>query len=797
MTKIVIEEMGQRKNISLDNFPVRIGTDLNSEIVVTGPVSYGIALIIDILDGQYFLQRVNEKIEININNKSLKGNYSLRNGDVLEVSDKKISFELRDKQLHLLVEVQNLSSHPTQFQEKNKVNRILNNKFYRNLAIAVGFLICYLLFYLFTSNAIELKVNPDQTKIEISGGGFPHFRIGGRYLLREGNYMVNLSAPGYYSASEKIITSEDDSQIFSFSLNKLPGQLVINTIPGADIVVTADDVELEMNSNKMYTVDAGQKQIKIHTERYFPVEQEIEIEGMEKKQSIELKLIPAWSVVSIDSVPQEAKVLVDGKPVGFTPSEVEILQGVHLITLEKKGFKVFEKEISVIADQSMNLDIISLTLLDSRLKVITEPEGATILVNSEHQGRSPLNLDLQPLVSHTIDISKPGYQPINEIVRLKTFEEMQSNNEKNYFELKKVLKPIYGKISLNGTREATVTLDGKVLGMIPVDLDLLSKQQTLVITKEGYVSQEHLVNPTPGYKQNITINLLTPQETVLAAIPREIRTSQGAEMRLIFPGNEFILGAPRMDQGRRTNESERLVKITRPFYVGTKEVTNKEFREFEPKHTSGAEVFRQLSNNLHPTVMVTWDQAAAYCNWLSKKDGLKPAYELKNGRLELIRPVSSGYRLLTEAEWEWVSRYNGGGGQQKYPWGESFPVKDGSGNYADESAEDFLSNTLSKYSDDYPMTAPTGKFQANSLGIFDLGGNIAEWVNDYYSVFPRNLKIIELDPLGPIEGSSRVIKGSSWRHSSISALRYSYRDYGTTSRLDVGFRIARNSDTIE
>jgi len=135
MTKIVIEEMGQRKNISLDNFPVRIGTDLNSEIVVTGPVSYGIALIIDILDGQYFLQRVNEKIEININNKSLKGNYSLRNGDVLEVSDKKISFELRDKQLHLLVEVQNLSSHPTQFQEKNKVNRILNNKFYRNRRI--------------------------------------------------------------------------------------------------------------------------------------------------------------------------------------------------------------------------------------------------------------------------------------------------------------------------------------------------------------------------------------------------------------------------------------------------------------------------------------------------------------------------------------------------------------------------------------------------------------------------------------------------------------------------------------
>ena len=94
--------------------------------------------------------------------------------------------------------------------------------------------------------------------------------------------------------------------------------------------------------------------------------------------------------------------------------------------------------------------------------------------------------------------------------------------------------------------------------------------------------------------------------------------------------------------------------------------------------------------------------------------------------------------------------------------------------------------------DGYERTAPVGSFPPNSLGIYDGGGNVAEWVQDYYSVPTPGQTAAVLDPRGPARGSNHVIRGSSWRHAGILELRLGYRDFGNNGRPDVGFRIARN-----
>jgi len=103
---------------------------------------------------------------------------------------------------------------------------------------------------------------------------------------------------------------------------------------------------------------------------------------------------------------------------------------------------------------------------------------------------------------------------------------------------------------------------------------------------------------------------------------------------------------------------------------------------------------------------------------------------------------------------------------------------------------------LPDYNDGYAAAAPVGKFSANHRGIFDLGGNVSEWVNDWYSAKGNlagkasNYKV-PADPLGPEEGEFHVVRGASWAKGHPPQLRLAYRDFGAKGKYDIGFRIAR------
>jgi formylglycine-generating enzyme required for sulfatase activity len=269
-----------------------------------------------------------------------------------------------------------------------------------------------------------------------------------------------------------------------------------------------------------------------------------------------------------------------------------------------------------------------------------------------------------------------------------------------------------------------------------------------------------------------------------------IRARNGYEMKRMAPG-AFTMGSSRREQGRRSNETLKQVRLSRPFYMGIREVTNREFREFMPLHASGAFQSQDLNRDDLPVVMVSWEQAALFCNWLSVKESLPPVYIQQGGRVVAADPMGKGYRLPTEAEWEFSARQ---GAAARYPWGDAYPPPAGAGNYADESAKGLIEVTIEGYNDGYATAAPPGKFRPTAAGLLDMGGNVAEWCHDYYAIDPAESEKEQVDPAGPREGSHRVVKGASWTLAGITNLRIAFRDYRAGARHDLGFRVCRYAE---
>jgi formylglycine-generating enzyme required for sulfatase activity len=187
---------------------------------------------------------------------------------------------------------------------------------------------------------------------------------------------------------------------------------------------------------------------------------------------------------------------------------------------------------------------------------------------------------------------------------------------------------------------------------------------------------------------------------------------------------------------------------------------------------------------------VSWTQAALYCNWLSEQESLPLFYQVSDGQITGINPEATGYRLPTEAEWAWVARTDGSGNVLKYSWGDALPPPENAGNFGDVTARNYLGEVMFDYDDGVFATAAVASYAPNYHGIYDLAGNVAEWVHDFYGSV-GSFGGVEVDPLGPANGEFHTIRGSSWAHGAITEMRLSFRDFGAEPRDDLGFRIAR------
>jgi len=354
------------------------------------------------------------------------------------------------------------------------------------------------------------------------------------------------------------------------------------------------------------------------------------------------------------------------------------------------------------------------------------------------------------------------------------------------------LEPQFGDVEIASTPAgAEVWIDGERRGNAPTTLRLTAVSHAIELRREGFATERVEVTPRPGFPQKVERALAALNVQSGSGFAAALKTSQGKSLVLV-PAGQFTMGSSRREAGRRSNEVLRPVRVTHAFYLGTHEVTNAEFREFKPTHDSGMFGGQSLNGDDQPVVNVSWNDVAQFLNWLSIKDGLQPVYEEKTGVWAPVRPLRNGYRLPTEAEWEWAARFAGRDSALLYPWGDGLPPPDRFANLGDVAASDILPTTLVTYDDGFPVAAPVGSFAPNGVGIHDLGGNAAEWVQDFYAIDAVESADREDDPLGPEVGRFHVVRGPSWRSATVTDLRVAARAYAVDAREDLGFRIARS-----
>jgi formylglycine-generating enzyme required for sulfatase activity len=306
-------------------------------------------------------------------------------------------------------------------------------------------------------------------------------------------------------------------------------------------------------------------------------------------------------------------------------------------------------------------------------------------------------------------------------------------------------------------------------------------------------------NPRSGTSEPIILSTqdIKTETRPVSEPPKTLTNTLGMKLVLI-PAGEFLMGSPDEDKDAEDDEKpQHRVKISKPFYLGATEVTvgqfgrvvesagyrteaetdgkggwgwneqAKKFEGFDPKHSWRFTGFEQTDE--HPVVNVTWNDAIAFCNELSKLEGLKPYYRIGAGE----QSGGDRYRLPTEAEWEYACR---AGSTTKYGFGDDASEL---GQYAWYEGNSGL------------KTHPVGQKRPNGFGLFDMHGNVWEWCWDwydsrYYSQSP------DADPAGPSRLSIRVFRGGGWDddpRSVRSANRY--RDTPVSRNGLLGFRVAR------
>ena len=327
----------------------------------------------------------------------------------------------------------------------------------------------------------------------------------------------------------------------------------------------------------------------------------------------------------------------------------------------------------------------------------------------------------------------------------------------------------YGSIEIRAVTAGTLYLDGVAQGKLgagaKATLDPVESGDRSVELRyaDGQVERKSAA-VDEGMAASVSF---TYKKAAAPAKPAQSAPATVPAGMVLVPAGSFTMGSPAGETGRSDNEAQHEVSVS-AFYIGATEVTQAQY-----KAVMGSNPSNFKGDDL-PVERVDWYDAVAFCNKLSEREGLPKVYTI-NGTDVSADWDATGYRLPTEAEWEYAAKGGSASGSLAVN-----AVYAGSANLADVAW--YSGNSGNR-------TRSVGQKRANALGLYDMSGNVWEWCWDIYGNYPSGN---QRDPLGASSGGLRVCRGGGWG-IDVRYLRSAFRGNGGPDGRgsNLGFRVAR------
>ena len=535
------------------------------------------------------------------------------------------------------------------------------------------------------------------------------------------------------------------------------GDLQVNTTPsGAEIYL---DGELRGESPLLISgLSEGRKVVRISHRFHEPLVTDVDIKRNQRHELNEV-LPAAFGSIRIVSNPTNSSIELNGERLEettpFTLSQLEA--GVHTLTVSSPDHRPDTRSIDVLPGDNGDL-LLDLAMVPwGTLTVRTYPADARITL-PDLEGRYTPGMKLER-GEYLLEVSKTGFPTVTERIYVSTGENVHKVTlKRRQLPLTVSVTPPDADIKVEYQRDGEFRIRTYYAGMKLPEGDI-----TVMARAPGYRTlrrKVRLVNDT-----NSIAMALKKFNVEVGSTFRDALASGGqGPLLTVVPSGSYMMGSA-TDLSAADEQPVHEVVITQPFAVGVYEVSVAEFSRFRPDWQQDADLPAPVD---HPATSLTVDDANAYLDWLSRETGYH-------------------YRLPSESEWEYFAR---AGSRDDYYHGMDLAALCDFANIADQSTKKrYAQWQVADCTDGFAKLAPVGSLKPNAFGLYDISGNVSEWVADCWT---RNYEGAPADesPVAGEKSCHRVFRGGSW-DSQTETVRVAYRQSSDRANDDRGFRVVR------